>query len=171
MMHESIGKAVVPVAAEFMNTNVNTVTAEMSLAEVIQFLLKHHVSNAPVIDNTGNGRRLVGFISERDCLVVLSNEAFYGSPAPPQRADTMMRKHPICVSPTTELFALASIFVNHDFRHLPVTENDQLLGIVSRRDVLKAMDHYYQQYRHDVDEHRTPRDLTQIVNHRFLVSE
>lgn len=164
-------KSAIPTAADFMNRHVQTVPMDLSLAEVIQFLLKHEISNAPVIDSSRPGRHLVGFVSERDCLAFLANETFFGSPAPPQRAETMMRRHPVCVSPDTEMFALASIFVNHGYRHLPVTEEGELLGIVSRRDVLQAMDLYYRSACHSAEEQHIHRDLTQIVNHRFLVTD
>lgn len=153
-----------------MNRHVHTVRADMPLGDVVRFLVEHKISNAPVIDPERKGQHLVGFVSERDCLEILSNEEFYGSPAPPHRAETMMRKHPICVAADTDIFALASIFVNHGYRHLPVTEDSQLLGIVSRRDILRALDKHYQQYCADNTKRRTPVDLMQLVNHRFRVS-
>src|SRR6056297_1787995 len=71
-----------PEAQDFMTRKVHTVTPEMSLAEAIQFLKRHKVSNAPVVENDSEGHRvLIGFLSEGDCLEYLSNEAFFGSPA------------------------------------------------------------------------------------------
>lgn len=113
-----------PQAMDFMNRHVQTVAPDMPLAEVVAFLLKHEISSVPVVEHEGHQLRLVGFISERDCLEHLSNEAFYGSPMPPQTAGTIMRRHPVCVAPETELFTLVSIFVHHGYRHLPVVEDD-----------------------------------------------
>ena len=79
-----------------------------------------------------------------------------------------MRRHPVCVSPETELFTLASIFSSHSYRHLPVVEDDALIGIISRRDVLKALDEYYQDAIKSHDEQRFRPDLSKIVNLRFL---
>ncbi|MEZ6063680.1 MAG: CBS domain-containing protein [Planctomycetaceae bacterium] len=160
-----------PRASDFMKTHVKTVSPDMPLDKLIPFLLDHRVSNAPVIETAGGRKKLVGFISERDCLAVLSDESFFGSPSPPQTARTIMRRHPVCVTADTELFTLASIFVNHGFRHLPVTDGDTLLGIVSRRDVLRAMNDYYD---HSLDEkhrRRFPPDLSQLIYHRFLVAD
>ncbi len=160
-----------PHARDFMKTHVQTVVPDMSLDQVVHFLLNHKVSNAPVVEVVDGRKRLVGFISERDCLAVLSDESFFGSPSPPQTAGTIMRKHPICVSADTELFALASIFVHHGYRHLPVTEGDTLLGIVSRRDILRALNEFYgQTYRESV-RHRFRPDAKQLIHHRFLVSD
>lgn len=160
-----------PHAADFMRTEIQTVTPEMSLNDVVEFLLRHKVSNAPVVNEKDGQQILVGFISEQDCLAALSAEGFFGMPAPPQTAKTIMRMHPICVDPQTELFTLASIFVNHDYRHLPVTSGQILEGIVSRRDILQAMHDYYRVQADDDRKRRSPPDLTQIVNHRFLVSD
>lgn len=157
-----------PRAADYMTRHVHVVTPDMPLGDVIQFLLQHEISNAPVVEMQNHKQVLIGFISERDCLEFLSNEAFYGCPSPPQTARTIMRMHPICVSPETELFTLASIFSSHRYRHLPVVEYDELIGIVSRRDVLKAMDEYYQEAIKSHDEQRFRPDLRKIVNLRFL---
>lgn len=160
-----------PCAADFMTLQVHFVTPEMSLGDVVQFLLQHKISNAPVVDQQNGKKLLVGFISEQDCLVFLSNEAFFGSPAPPQTAQTIMRMHPVCVAPDTELFTLASIFASHGYRHVPVVENGELVGVVSRRDIMKAMDAHYRNSTKQRDEQRFPPDLGQIINHRFVVSD
>ena len=157
-----------PSAADFMTKHVHVVPTDMSLGDVVHFLLEHGISNAPVVERQDHKQVLIGFISECDCLEFLSNEVFYGLPAPLHTARTIMRRHPVCVSPDTELFTLASIFSNHGYRHLPVIEYDELVGIVSRRDVLKAMDEYYQEAIKSHDEQRFRPDLQQIANLRFL---
>ena len=161
-----------PNASEIMNARVHCVEPQMSLAEIVTFLLKHKISNAPVVRNEGNRRHLLGFISEGDCLEFLANEMFYGNPSPAQTAQTIMKKHPTCVSPETDVFALTSIFMSHRFRHLPVVEADQnLLGIISRRDILKSLDGYYRQWTQSSDRERFPVDIHKIMNHRFIVTD
>jgi CBS domain-containing protein len=157
-----------PCAADYMTRHVHVITPDMPLGDVVQFLLQHEISNTPVVEIQNQKQVLIGFISERDCLEFLSNEAFYGCPSPPQTARTIMRMHPVCVSPDTELFTLASIFSSHSYRHLPVVEHDELIGIISRRDVLKALDEYYQDAIKSHDERRFRPDLRKIVNLRFL---
>lgn len=159
-----------PVASDFMRTNVHTIHSEMPLADITNFLLKHEISNAPVVETTQGFQKLIGFVSERDCLAGLTNESFFGAPAPQQTAATLMRRHPICVGPETDLFALASIFISHGYRHLPVTEGDQLLGIVSRRDILRAVEKYYRQLVSQSAQEHFPPDLHLLINHRFLAS-
>lgn len=159
-----------PQAREFMNRKVQSVTPDVTLAEVIAKLREQDVSNLPVVEETVNGPLLVGFISEGDCLEYVSNELFYGNPSPPQTARTIMKRHPVCVQPGTNLFTLASILVNHKLRHLPVVENDILVGIVSRRDVLQAMEKVYREALNQKEHERFRPDLHEIMNHRFIVS-
>ncbi len=159
-----------PRAKDFMTDRVHCIGPEMPLAEIITFLEKHEISNAPVIEQQDNKKILLGFVSERDCLAVLANESFFGSPSPPQTAATIMRRHPVCVESDTELFALASIFASHGYRHLPVVEDGHLLGIVSRRDILKAMDTYYRTVLQEKDRERHRPDYSEVMQQRFLVT-
>jgi CBS domain-containing protein len=159
-----------PTAQEIMNPRVETVEPDMHLSDVVTFLLKHKVSNVPVVKKEGNQRLLLGFVSEGDCLEFLANELFYGNPSPPQTAETIMKKHPVCVGPDAGIFALASVFTDHHYRHLPVVEGQHLLGIVSRRDIIAALDQYYREWIRTSNRERFPVDLHKIMNHRFLVT-
>ncbi len=80
-----------------------------------------------------------------------------------------MRKHPTCVTPNTDLFALTSIFTSHRFQQMPVVENDNFFGMVYRRDVLKAVDSDYRDWMSKKEHERSPIDIHQIMNHRFIV--
>lgn len=158
-------------ARDIMSADVQTVTPDATLSEVVSILLHHRLSNVPVARNTESGKTLVGFVSEGDCLEHLSNELFYGCPSPAQTAATMMQKHPVCAAPDLDLFSLSSIMVHHRLRHLPVVDGDRLLGIVSRRDVLAGLDTHYRQATQRNEKRRFPPDLHQIVNHRFVVEQ
>lgn len=156
-------------AKDFMHGHVQTVKLETKFADIVQHLLKHEVSNVPVVEDVDGHLVLVGFISEADCMEHLANELFYGSPAPPLTAELIMKRHPVCVGPDTNIFTLASVFISHRLRHLPVVENQHLLGIVSRRDVLTELDRYYREASKLRDEERNPFDIKQIINHRFIM--
>lgn len=160
-----------PTAQDLMNRDVWTIAPDMHLVDIVAFLQKHKLSNAPVTQKEGNQQRLLGFISEGDCLECLANELFYGNPSPVQTAETMMKRHPTCVTPTTDIFTLTSIFMSHKFRHLPVVEGPMLLGIISRRDILKSLDKYYREWSETRDHERFPVDLHEIMNLRFLVGK
>lgn len=157
-----------PLVGQFMTEHPCTVEPSLPLHEVVERLLAHGVSNAPVVEWRDGKQRLVGFLSERDCLAALADGVYFGTPCPPQTAATVMRRHPVCVAADTEMFAVVSIFVNHGFRHLPVVDGDTLLGIVSRRDVLRAMAAYERALQAASDRVHHPPDLHLLVNQRFV---
>jgi len=157
----------VPKTADFMNTNVVTVTPETTLMDAARLLFEKGVSNAPVISSEQSPRKLVGFISERECLEHLSNEMFYDNPD--RTVGSIMRIHPVCILPDTDIFTTGSIFSQHGYRHLPVVENGALVGLVSRRDILRALFALYDREAKQGAEKYTRPDLTKIINHRFIV--
>lgn len=157
-------------ARDYMRAEVHTVTPDTSLADVVAFLVGHGISSAPVVELREDRRILVGYVSEHDCLQALANELFYGSPVPSRTVAGIMRRHPVCASPDTELFALASILVNHSLRHLPIVEGDELRGIVSRRDILGSLERVYRDLLQATEKRLHPPDLSQLASMRFVVS-
>ncbi|WP_197171599.1 CBS domain-containing protein [Novipirellula aureliae] len=152
-----------------MKVVTHTVAPETRLADVIDYLTRCGVSSVLVVREENGKRVLLGLLSEGDCLEHLSNELFYGSPMPIQTAATIMKRHPLCVTTDTDVFALSSIFVSHNYHYLPVIEGQFLVGIVCRSDVLRSLDEYYRQWVKLHDDERTPIDVHEIMNHRFLV--
>jgi CBS domain-containing protein len=164
-------KPEIPTAGDLMIRKVHTVSPEMSLDELIDFLLKHKISSAPVVETRDGKEFLVGFVSECDALEHLSNEMFYGLPVPKQTVKTCMKRHPIVITEDVDVFAISSLLVAHGYRHVPVVGEDNVLtGIVSRRDVLKPMQTYYADAIKTHDAEYFPPDVTKIINHRFIVS-
>jgi CBS domain-containing protein len=124
-------------ASSLMTADVVTVTEKTQVNEAARILVERRVSNAPVIQVDFTRRLLVGFVSEKDVLQCFASGKLYDDPQVQVRE--IMRPHPICVRPETDVVNLAAIFMQHDFRHLPVTQAGMLLGMVSRRDVLTAL--------------------------------
>lgn len=164
---ESLQQVAEPVVADFMTKDLVTVTADMSLPEAVELLLDKKVSNAPVVKFTSRGKKLLGLLTERDCMKFLTSEIFYGDPN--ITVESMMKHIPVCVSPETDIFTVSSLFIQQGYRHLPVVRKTMLLGVVSRRDVLKGLNNYYklQQQKHNA-ELRTP-DLKKILMNRRLL--
>jgi len=156
-----------PTVADLMIRDVHTVTPEMSLEEVISFLVKKKIPFAPVVETHDDVDELLGLISEKDCLGYLSNELFYGNPDINVRS--MMHKYPLCASPESDIFVMATIFTQHVYRHLPVVRDKQLLGVISRRDVLKAMYEFSLAVCRDKSRNKTHLDFHELVNLRFII--
>jgi CBS domain-containing protein len=123
----------IPIVREFMVTNVVTLRPDMPIREAIDILLKHRISGAPVVDAAGH---LLGTLSEKDCLRVFANAAFYHTD--PGEVEDYMTRDVCTIDPEADLFRAADIFLKNSFRRLPVVENGRLVGQISRRDVLNA---------------------------------
>ena len=119
---------------EVMATGLVTLQPATPIFQAITLLLKNRVSGAPVVDETGT---LVGVLSEKDCLRVFANEAFFSQSAGGPVSDYMTTNMKT-VDPDDDVFKAADLFLKHSFRRLPVVEDGRLVGQISRRDVLKA---------------------------------
>ncbi len=150
-----------------MNTDVYTVTPDISLDEAISFLVKMNIPCAPVVQLSDHGNELVGLITEKDCLGYLSNELFYGNPD--INVGSMMYKFPLCASPDSDLFVIAAVFTQHDYRDLPVVRDKQLLGVIRRHDILKAMYEFSLEICKDKSKRKTHLNFNDLVNLRFII--
>jgi len=119
---------------EVMATGLLTLRADLPIFQAIMLLLKNRVSGAPVVDDQG---KLLGILSEKDCLNVFANEAFFSINAGGQVGDYMSREV-LTIDPDDDVFKAAEIFMNNSFRRLPVVEDGNLVGQLSRRDILMA---------------------------------
>jgi len=121
-------------ARDIMVTRVVTLRPHQDIHEAIKLLLKRRISGAPVVDNR---LRLIGMLSEYDCLNVLTHSAIEGV-AGGTVADYMTKKV-TTVPPTADIITVASIFMKYSLRRLPVMEHERVIGQVSRRDVLRGI--------------------------------
>ena len=94
----------------------------------------NRISGAPVIDAQGN---LVGVVSERDCLRVTVSSAYHGDWG--GLVSDYMSKKLQSVQPGMGIVQLAERFLAEPYRRYPVVENNRLVGLISRRDVLRAL--------------------------------
>jgi CBS domain-containing protein len=156
-----------PVVRDFMITEVFTVSPDMTLDEVVNLLVEKRIPCAPVVIKKANFMELIGIISEKDCIDYLSNEIFYGNPD--ALVKHMMEKVPLCVSPDTDIFSIAIVFRQHDYRYLPVVENKQLEGVVCRRDALNSLLNFHKKVVKEKAEGKSPLDYHEIANLRFVI--
>ena len=96
--------------------------------------MKNRISGAPVIDDNNN---LVGILSEKDCLRIFAKGSFYDMPG--GTVSNFMTDVVSTVKPSSDLFSVADVFLQHNFRRMPVVKGKKLVEQISRRDVLKAI--------------------------------
>jgi CBS domain-containing protein len=144
------------IARDVMVTNVITVAPGASVREVANILFSNRISALPVVDEHGS---LVGIISEGDLvrraeletehrrswwleiLANKSNEAlaieYVKSHA--CRVEDVMTREVITAKPTTPLRDIAALLEKNRIKRVPIVEDANLVGIVSRANLIQAL--------------------------------
>jgi CBS domain-containing protein len=123
---------------DHMVTNVVTLDPDMEILHATQLLIRHDISGAPVLDKHG---RLIGVLTERDCMRVTLQAGYHGAPGGLVR--DYMSPAPVSVSPEDTILDVAEKFINERYRRYPVLDGGRLVGVISRREVMRAMGHHY----------------------------
>jgi CBS domain-containing protein len=122
-------------AKEIMSQGLVTFRPDMDILEAVRTLIEKRISGAPVLDQLGN---LVGMLTERDCLKVALDASYYRESG--GKVESFMTPAVINVSADTPAVEIAERFATSHLRRLPVLENGRLIGIVSRRDILRQLE-------------------------------
>jgi CBS domain-containing protein len=116
-------------AKDTMSTAVVSVHPEATVEEAIRLLLANELSGLPVIDDSG---RLCGIISEFQLLEVVYDPNLKNS-----RVKEFMTRDVLTVDESALLATVANMFIVHRIRRIPVLREGVVVGVVSRRDLLR----------------------------------
>lgn len=103
-----------------------------SMRAAIHLMTEKKIGALPVMDEN----RLVGIISERDILRVMANQ---GEQCLDQDISNFMTDQVVTASAESTLEECMHLMIEHHFRHLPVLDGSDLVGIVSIRDLVKKV--------------------------------
>ena len=98
----------------------------------LQVMAENNVGAVMICDEG----QMVGIFTERDYCrkIILMGRSSVGTPI-----QDIMTKNMITVRPEQTLEDCIELMTKHHIRHLPVQESDQLVGLVSMRDVMEAL--------------------------------
>ncbi len=148
---------------DIMTRKPKTISAGMSIHDVVQFFRKHRIRGAPVVE----GNKLVGLLTERELLDFMEVHEFGGKlwmPAPfdfieavldvkeevyevrkefeklrKARVESVMNTDFVTVHPDTHVSEVADLMTEGSLTHVPVVDGDTLVGLVTRSDLIKSL--------------------------------
>lgn len=123
---------------DYMTRRIVSLDQDMEIMAATHLLVENDISGAPVLDSHG---RLAGILTERDCMKVALHSGYHDVPYGLVR--DYMSPNPETIDPDQSVLTLAEKFVQGPYRRYPVLDNGRLVGIISRRDVLRAIDSRY----------------------------
>lgn len=119
------------VAKDIMTTQVMTVKAETSIKEAMKLLVGIEISGLIVTDDQNN---IVGVVTERDLMVAYDFLKEIKAPI-----KDYMNTHILSVTEDTPIDEISKLLVQGDIRRVPVLRDNKVVGLISRRDILKSI--------------------------------
>jgi predicted transcriptional regulator len=123
-----------PIVDNYMTRTLTLFSPEQNIHAAAKTLLDQRISGAPVIDDAG---KLVGVLSKKDCLQVIYTASYHKDWG--GRVDEYMSRDVHTIESGTDIIAVADLFVESSFRRFPVMEKGQVIGQISRHDILSAL--------------------------------
>jgi len=120
----------VPTVGELMTTALFSIEPATSVAEAATVMGERRIGSALVMED----ERLLGIFTERDIVRALGQH-FDAAGHP---VSEWMTADPLTVPPTTPAEEALGTMLSRGFRHLPVLDGDEVVGVVSMRDLTAA---------------------------------
>jgi CBS domain-containing protein len=120
----------VPVARKVMSRTLLTVAPDDPLQEMAERMVSRDVGAALVTE----GEKLVGIVTERDVLRAVARGIDEGT-----RVADLMTPDPETMEPDESTQHAAVLMIHGGFRHLPIVEGDEVVGMLSIRDLMRVV--------------------------------
>jgi len=112
-----------------MTTDVISVKRDVPIGRAIEILVENDLTALPVVDED---MALLGIVSEKDVLGLLSDLEDDLA-----KVEDFMTTDVVSFSEDEDMIAICECLVNSHFRRVPIVADGKLVGIVSRKDIIK----------------------------------
>lgn len=120
---------------------VFTITPEKMIRQAVEVMVQRNVGALVVVDAAGAP---IGILTERDVIRGLTTDETVAR----RSVADLMTHDLITGSPQDDLHSLAHTMTERRFRHIPIVQDEALVGIISIGDIVKAQ---RDQYRGEID--------------------
>ncbi|MGD8348166.1 MAG: CBS domain-containing protein [Gammaproteobacteria bacterium] len=127
-----------PGIGDYVATDPVCFTPDDDIVHAMRVLLEKHFSGAPVVDRDG---RLVGVLSKKDCLAIVYHTAYHQDWG--GKVEQFMSRDVETIDADSSILDAAEKFLASSYRRFPVMRDGQLVGQISRCDLLRAIDEIY----------------------------
>ncbi len=121
--------------ADYMSNKLISLPKDTDVLKAINIMLVNRIPNAPVVDETGN---LIGMFSEKDAMKVVLEAAYNQSMA--GQVHEFMNTQADIIDADASIVEAAEKLVDSSVRCFPVYRDNELVGVISRSDVLRALE-------------------------------
>jgi CBS domain-containing protein len=127
-----------PTIENYMATELVTFSPDDDIIQAMRVLLDKHLSGAPVV---GEGGKLLGILSQKDCLAIVYNTAYHQDIG--GKVGQYMQHKVEHLEADCSIFDAADHFLHSSYRRFPVLRGGELVGQISRHDIMRAIDEIY----------------------------
>ncbi len=144
-------------AKDIMTTEVYSVREETDIKELAALFVKHRVTAMPVVDADG---KLIGMVSQTDLVeqdkplhiptvislfdwvIYLESEKSFQEQVKKvtaRKVGDICSREPVTCAPETPVNEIANLMVDNKVHLVPVVDDDALVGVVARLDLIRSM--------------------------------
>lgn len=145
------------IAEEIMTREVVTVNKNLPIKKLSKIFIEHRFNGVPVVDDEDN---VIGIVTQGDLIeqnknlhiptvialfdavLFLESEKKFESDVKKLTGTTVediYHKHAISVGPKTNINEITTLMAEKDIHTLPVLDEGRLVGVIGKRDVIRAM--------------------------------
>ena len=126
---------------EIMDKAFLTIESDTTIKDAVAILGRKKLFGACVVDGDG---KILGILSEKECLKIYTEAFKAKNPGMLEKTKvgSIMRPDYKAVPSRMSLFDVAQIFLENEFRRMPVVDSGELVGQITRRDIVRAIQAY-----------------------------